>query len=479
MKFFQYPDGVPSRFSAVFLALALAGCAVGPEYQRPAHPLPAQYGESAAGEAAQEISAQWWKLFADAELDALVEKALRANNDLAAAVARLEEAEGALRETGAALLPEIDLDAGASRSKASTVTATPMPAGTPTHRDSRKAGLTTSFELDIWGKLRRATQAARAQVLASRNARDTVRLTLAGGVATAYLALRSADAQLAILADTRQSRETSLKIQRARLAGGVASALDLRQAESALGAVDAQLAEVRRQRALLENQLGLLSGEPGLKVAGGGLEKLPLPPLPPAGLPSRLLEARPDIRQAEEELSAASARIGVAKAALFPTLSLTGALGSESKALGDLFSGPAGTWSLGLNLAMPIFDAGRNTARIEQAEARQKQALANYQKAIQSAFKEVRDALANQRENAAVAAAQSQRLDEARQVLHLTELRLAAGYAAQAELLDARRAANDVALGHLAARQAQLGAAVDLFKALGGGWREEGRSAAP
>lgn len=461
-------------FSLTTLAAALAGCAVGPDYQRPVSDLPQRYGEADEGTSPEaNVQRDWWKLFNDPVLDRLVEQALARNTDVLAAVARVEEADAALREVGAALLPEIDLDVSGNRSRASSMTAVPMPAGTPVHRDARAVSLGTAFEIDVWGKLRRASEAARAQALASRYARDTVRLSLAGLVAADYLALRAYDAQLAAVADSRASRDASLKIVRSRVEGGVSSPLELHQAEASLAAVQAQLAGLRQQRAVTQHQLALLAGTPDLGLPAsdlGGFGHLPVPPVPPAGLPSRLLEARPDVRQAEEGLVAANARIGVAKAALFPTISLTGSLGSESQALADLFTRASSTWSLGLGLAVPVFDAGRNAARLDQASAREKQALAAYQKTVQTAFKEVNDALVGLRENAASEEAQALRSEAAQKALRLAQLRYEAGYSGYLEVLDAQRTSNDAITGFITARKARLAAAVDLFKALGGGW---------
>ena len=246
----------------------------------------------------------------------------------------------------------------------------------------------------------------------------------------------------------------------------------MHQAEGSLAAAEVQLSELRRLRALARNQLALLTGTPALRLDSGDLRQLPLPPVPPAGLPSALLEGRPDIRQTEETLISANAQIGVAKAALFPSLSLTGSLGSESAALADLFSGAAGTWSLGLAAAMPIFDAGRNAARIDQASARQRQALAGYQKTVQTAFKEVNDALIGLRENAESEQSQQRRVVAAQKTLELSQARYEAGYSGFLEVLDAQRSANETLLASVTIRQARLNSAVDLFKALGGGWQD-------
>ena len=452
------------------LTMALAGCAaLGPDYQRPAATLPGAYSEAGRAEAPAPVERDWWKLFKDPVLDDLMAKALGANLDLQAAVARVEEAEAAAREAGAALTPSVDLDAGAKRIRSSTVTGMPV----PKYRSSHTLGLSTAFELDFWGRLRRTKEAARAQALASHHARDTVQLSLAGLVANGYLALRALDAELAVSRESLASRESTLKIVGSRVEAGLASPLDLRQAEGALAAVQAQIAALRQQRAVTEHQLALLTATPDLKIAAGDLRQLPLPPVPPAGLPSSLLESRPDLRQAEEELVANNARIGVAKAALYPTISLTGSLGAESKQLSDLFSGGARTWTLGLGLMQPLFDAGANEARVDQASARQKQSVAAYQKAVQTAFKEVNDALVGLRENGEAETAQEARVAAADQALKLAKDRYEAGYSGYLDVLDAQRTVNDARQAAITTRESRLAAAVDLFKALGGGWKSE------
>lgn len=463
------------------LVLALAGCAVGPDYERPQSTLPATFapGAEAAADATatatNAVAKDWWTLFRDNTLNDLVNRALAHNHDLLAAVARVEEAEGLARQANAAFYPQVDLEAGSSRTEVSKKTAT-WSSSSPHLVDSRTAGLSTSFEIDLWGRLRRADEAARAQVLASRYARDTVELSVAGLVTTGYLTLRAADASLALSESTLALRAKSLDIVRSRLDAGSASPIELYQAEGSVAAVEAQIASLRRQRALAANQLALLTGDPALAIVGGDLRQLPTPPVPPTGLPSALLEARPDIRQAEETLVSANAEIGVAKAALYPNLSLTGTFGSASKALGDLFTGGAGTWSLGAAALMPLFDAGRNAALIDQASARQKQALVAYQQAVQTAFKEVNDALVSLSENAAGEAAQDKSVAAAQKTLELAQIRYEAGYSGFLDVLDAQRSANETLLASVSARQARLNSAVDLFKALGGGWTDEYRT---
>ena len=459
-------------FSVLTATALLAGCAVGPDYARPSATLPEDYSQAAPeARAAAPVNPDWWMLFGDAGLNALVQQALDANQDLQAAIARLEAAEAVAREAGAAYYPAIDLDAASSRLGTSGVTYNGQKMGGAIY-NNRRAALSLSYEIDLWGRIRRQNEAAGAEALASRFARDSVRLALIGQVANEYLALRSHDAEVAVSQETVTSRENSLRIVQARLDAGSSSALELAQAENSLATAQSQLSQLKRLRALSENQIALLTGQPGLRIPPD-LTPLPLPPVPPAGLPSTLLEARPDVRQAEEKLVAANARIGVAKAAYFPAISLTGVYGSESMALSNLFTGPAGIWSAALGLSMPIFDAGRTGARVDQATAGQKEMLATYRKTMQTAFKEVNDALASLRELAAEETANIAQLEAARRSLKLSQARYEAGYSGFLEVLDAQRTTNIAQLTYLNSRKNRLGAAVDLFKALGGGWRED------
>lgn len=449
--------------------LLLAGCAVGPEYVRPASTLPEQHKEaSAESPATNPVNPEWWTLFNDATLNQLVQQALAANQDLQAAVARLEASEAAAREAGADRYPSIGLDTRNSRNQSSGETASGR-FGPPTY-NTHRAALSLSYEVDLWGRVRRSNEAARAEVLASQFGRDAIRLALIGQLANEYIALRSHEAQLEVTQQTLESRQKSLKIVKSRLEAGTASGIDLAQAESALSATQGQWSQFKRLRALSENQIGLLTGQPGLKIAAVGLAQIPLPPTPPTGLPSSLLEARPDIRQAEEKLVAANARIGVAKAAYFPTIGLTGLYGGESAALADLFTGNANIWTAAIGLSMPIFDAGRTGARVDQATAMQQESLANYRKTVQIAFREVSDAIVNLQEYADEETAFSAQVTASKRALDLAQARYESGYSGYSDLLDTQRTLNTAQLLFLASRQYRLAAAVDLFKALGGGW---------
>lgn len=448
------------------LGCLLTACAVGPDYERPAVPSAAAYPEAAVG--AAELDRTWWRGFGEAELDRLVERALAANADLRVAVARVEEASAQLDDTAGAGLPAVDATAGDSRYKVSTGAYVPV-GGTAAGRSRRtlRGGLATSFELDFWGKLRRAEEGARAQLLAADHAAGQVRLTLVAAVVRAYANLRTGDVQVGAAAAVLAAREEELALYVRRLAAGSAQAADVAAAEVNRAAAVAALADARRARGQAEHLLGFLVGEPALGLPADA-RPLAAPPLPAAGLPSDLLARRPDVRAAEQALVAANARIGYVKAARFPTFTLTGAIGTESKAFAGLFEADTATSTLGLELRYPLLDYGRGAARVEAAVAAQHQAAATYEKVALNAFREVRDALADVRETAAAAAAAARRETAAAEALRVAEARARAGQAAPLEQLAARRAWAESQLAVARVRQERLGAQVDLIKALGG-----------
>ncbi|HSH54918.1 MAG TPA: efflux transporter outer membrane subunit [Methylotenera sp.] len=461
------------------MATMLAGCQIWPDYMRPKVAVPAQYSEpeqGSTGQASSQVASDWWKLYQDQTLNDLVEKALQNNTDIKLAVARIEEADAVMREVGAALFPRVDLDAAGTRSRVTEAGAFPAFGDNP--RNNYSVQLGTSFEIDFWGKLRNAKESARAQALSTRYAKDTVALSLSSLVVSNYLVLRSLESQIAVAQDNLKSRDESLALTKRRLDGGVASALDVHQAEVASANLTAQLAELTRLRALSMHQLAVLTGVLDLNVAMADIKTLPIPPTPPAGLPSSLLEARPDVRQAEQTMIAADANIGVAKAALYPTISLTASLGGESLELGDILKSAARIWTGGLSLNLPIFDSGRLNSRVDQASAKQKQALASYEGAIQNAFREVNDALVNLRQNSEREAALNRGQEAAKKALEVSENRYKSGYSAYLDVLDAQRVYNDTALAFIQSRQARLVATVELFKALGGGWKADNKEQA-
>lgn len=467
-----------SRFSlqplwgVVVLALVMNGCAlVGPDYKRPQETVPAQFTEQDVGIDSAAVSPTWWELYQDPVLNDLVSKARQNNTDIKRAVARVEEANAFLREVGSALLPTVDLNANATRSRVTEEGAFPVFSSNP--RNDYIVNVGTSFEIDFWGKLRRAKESARAQALGTRYARDTVSLSLASLVASNYLQMRSLDAQIILLQDSLRSRKESLALTKRRLEGGVASALDVHQAEVASSNIIAQIADLTRLRGLALHQLAVLTGVLDLQLAAADINALPVPPVPPAGLPSSLLEARPDVQQAEQNMIAANANIGVAKAALYPSISLTASLGAESLELGNILKQAARIWTGGLGLTLPIFDAGRLHSRVDQATAQQKQALASYEGSVQTAFREVNDALISVRQNTEREAALRNSEAASKQALQIAENRYQSGYSGYLDVLDSQRVYNDAALAYIQSRQARLVATVDLFKALGGGWQPE------
>lgn len=460
------------------ITVVIQGCiSVGPDYKRPESsdivPTDFSVGSNATEEQEQivvPISSTWWELYQDPVLNDLVAKALENNTDIKLAIARVEEADAYLQEVGAALFPTIDLKSNATRSRISKVSVIPVFPGLNAVRQIYSISLGTAFELDFWGKVRRAREAASAQATGTYYARDTVYLSLSGLIVTNYLLLRSLDAQLSVSRDNLRNREESLEITRRRLEQGFTSVLDVYQAETAHFNLVAQITDLSRQRAISEHQLAVLTGVLDLKLKEGDIKTLPIPPTPPAGLPSSLLEARPDVRQAEEKVIAATANIGVAKASLFPSIMLTTSFGRESISLGNLVKSAANIWTAGVNLNLPIFDAGRLLARLDQASAQQKQALISYEGSIRTAFREVNDALISVRKSSEQEAALQASEASAKKALQISEYRYKSGYSAYLEVLDSQRIHNDAALAVIRSRQNRLVATVDLFKALGGGW---------
>ena len=326
-----------------------------------------------------------------------------------------------------------------------------------------------SFEIDLWGRLRNATSAAQQQVLAAQYARDTVRIALVGTTVQTWLAVRSLDAQRAALDTQLGLRRDSLALVQRRVQGGVASGLDVAQAEGAVAALAAQRIELKRQRENLVNQLGVLTGQPGLQLPEDA-RPLPAPAEVPAGLPSELLQRRPDVQQAEATMRALFQQFEVTKKSAWPTLALTGSLGSQSADLLDLVKAGARIWSIGPSVLVSIFDAGRNQARTDEARSRAEQAALGWQKSAQVAFREVADALVNSEQLAAQEQEVERQRRAALEAQRIAQRRYEAGYSGFLDVLDAQRSAQDAELAILRARQGRLDAQVALMKAVGGGW---------
>jgi multidrug efflux system outer membrane protein len=462
----------PLRARPVVLAagaLLLAGCMVGPDYRRPVVTLPGQYPETDAAleQAEAGVPAAWWQLYGDPLLNELVDATLANNADLAQAVARVEEAQAALRQANAGILPELDLGANGGRQAFTNAQPTPRVV------TGLGFNLSTSYEIDFWGRIRRGVESARESLLASRYAHDVTELSLAATTAQAYFTLRALDALIAVTRESLRSFDASVDLTRRRAEGGVASDLDVRQAENQRQVARVQLAEIVRQRAVALHQLQALTARLDLAVAPRDLRELPVPVVPPPGVPSTLLERRPDVRQAEAALAAQNARIGVARAAMFPTISLTGDYGGQSSTLANLLAAPGRMWSIGFGLALPLFDAGRREAATELEEARTREAIGAYQKAVQGAFRDVQDALTNVRQSRDAQEDVRLRVESADAALRLAQRRYESGYSAFLEVLVAQRTLYEAQTGAVQNRQALMLATVDLMKALGGGWRPQ------
>jgi len=466
---------------ATLIATLLSGCfTLGPDYRRQAIDTPDAWP---APTTAASVPAEWWRGYHDPTLEAMIDEALVHNADLRLAIARVDEARASLGVARADQWPGVSANGSASRSRASEESAlNPRQGADPIYNNVR-ATLDASYEIDFWGKYRRATEAARAELLATQFNRDAVRLALIADVSRGYFNLRSLDAQVAITRRTVSTRLASLSLQRQRFAAGVASELELRQVEAEAAAAQALLPALETQLARQETALSVLLGRSPRAIVGStpergaAIEALTVPPAVPAGLPSDLLEHRPDLRQAEQQLIAANARIGQAKAAFFPSISLTGLLGGESTKLADLFSAPARIWQVSGSAAQTVFDAGRTGSRVKAAKAREQQALAQYQAAIQNAFRDTLDALVAQRKARETLDAEQARVNALESALNLGRLRYENGVASQLDVLDAERGLLAAELNRVEAQRAQLTATADLFKALGGGWESDRQSA--
>ena len=449
--------------------VALAGCSAAPRYERPAVELPAAWKESGPRYAED---GRWWQVYADASLDSLVQEALRMNADLLVAAARVDEARALLAEQQSFFFPRVDAQASAARQRISQRNATSFP-GIPTQFSQYRAGLNVSYEVDLFGRLRAGAAAARAELAASEASREAVRLAVAAQVAKSYYALHSFAQEVTLTRQTLELREQALQLQRKRFQGGVISEYDLRQLEAEAAVVRAQLPPLESQREREEAALAVLLGRTPKAVMESDIKLAPIeeklvPAVLPSGMPSELLLRRPDLVAAERELAAANARVAVARAQMFPSISLTGLLGSESRQLSDLFTGPAAVWSLAAGITQPIFAGGRLQAQSEAAQARERAALAQYQQAIRSAFGEVRAALIAQARARESFDAETAREDALNQSLRLARLRYDNGVASQLDVIDAERGLLAARIARIEALRNHRAAIADLFRALGG-----------
>lgn len=454
-------------------ALLLSGCAVGPNYKRPTVAVPTTYRGAVPDSTPQTETIslgdqKWWDIFQDEQLRSLIRTALQQNYDLRIAASRILEAKAQLGITRADQFPT--LSAGAGIQDVRTAQSTFLPAF---ETSTGQVNFSAAWDLDFWGKYRRATEGARANLLASEWARQEVVSTLVANVASAYFELRALDLQLEISKSTLNSRQESLRLTQILANGGATSLLDVRQAEQLVFTASAEVPALEQQIEQQENFLSILLGHnPGDIPRGQTLTEQHQPPQVPPGLPSSLLERRPDIRQAEEQLVAANAEIGVARAAYFPDISLSGSGGFQSSALTNLFSGPAGAWSFGASLAQPIFTAGRLRSGVRLAEAQQQTAALFYQQSIQEAFRSVSDALVAYRKTREFRTQQDLLFRSAEDAARLSHMRYAGGATGYLEVLTNETNAFSAELGLVQARLNELLAVVQLYEALGGGWQE-------
>jgi multidrug efflux system outer membrane protein len=454
--------------------LLISGCAVGPNYKRPSVDVPGTYRGTTPQEVqhpeAESLGDQkWWELFQDSQLQDLIRTALRQNYDVRIAATRILEARAQVGITRADGLPTIT--AGAQSFDQRSARSKFFPAyDTSAHQ----VDLSLAWELDFWGKYRRANESARASLLATQWAREAVISTLVSDVAADYFQLRELDLELEISKRTLASRRDSLRLTQTLANGGGTSLLDVRQAEQLVFTAAETIPNLERRIEQQENLIStLLGNNPGPVTRGAKLTEQPHAPEVPAGLPSNLLERRPDIRQAEAELIAANAQIGVARAAYFPEISLTASGGFQSSALTSLFTGPAGMWGFAGSLAQPIFAGGRIRSGVRLSEARQQEAALVYQQSIQQAFRGVSDALVEYRKDREFREQQEQLAFSAQDAARLSEMRYGRGATSYLEVLTNETNYFDAELGLAQAQLNELLGLVSIYRSLGGGWQEQ------
>ena len=458
----------------VCAALLTSGCTVGPNYKKPAATVPGAYRgltpEETANTGPASIGDQkWWEVFQDEQLKTLIRTALQQNYDVRIAGARILEAQAQLGITRADQFPTVSAGAGLSDQRSAKGKFFPAFEGS-----TGQLNTSAAWELDFWGKFRRATEAARANLLASEWARQEVIVTLVANVSAGYFQLRALDLELEISKRTLASRQESLRLTRSLADHGATSMLDVRQAEQLVFTAAAEIPTLEQRIEQEENLISILLGKnPDSVPRGQELTEQARPPKVPPGLPSALLERRPDIHEAEQQLIAANAQIGVARAAYFPQISLSGEAGFQSAALTNLFSGPAGLWNFGASLTQPIFTAGRLRSNVRFTEAQRQAALLFYEQTIQGAFRDVSDALIAYRKSTEFRTQQELLFQSAQDSARLSHLRYSGGVTGYLEVLTNETNAFSAELGLVEAQLNELLALVQLYQALGGGWQPQ------
>ena len=461
--------------------MLLAGCAVGPDYKRPeATTIPAAYANATNGwkvarPQGELPKADWWDVFGDPELSALEAQASGANQQLKAAVASFAEARASMDITRSGLFPNVGAGFSATRQRISPnapLTTTGQAIGQPSTYNDFTVPVDLSYEVDLWGRVRRSVESARAQARASADDLEAIKLSIQAEVALDYFTLRALDSEGAVLRSSVQVFSKSFNLTVDRRAGGVATDLDVAEAETVLKTTEAQIPAVALQRAQLEHALALLTGRPAATFRIPERSLSAAPPLIASGLPSELLERRPDISAAERRMAAANASIGVAKAAFFPTVELNGLAGLESVNAGTLFNWSSRTWALGPSLTVPLFEGGRLRAGLRFADATYEEMVANYRESVLTAFSEVEDSLAAQALLANQYEAQSAALIAARKQLEVANNRYRDGLTTYLDVATAESTELNIEFSTVQLRGQQLVAAVTLVKSLGGGWEE-------
>jgi NodT family efflux transporter outer membrane factor (OMF) lipoprotein len=452
----------------VLLSLALSGCSFGPEYVRPGQPVPDHYSANEP-EGASIAQLGWREFFHDAELQVLIGQVLEHNRDIRVASARVSEARGAWRIEGAALYPEFDAVGTGTRGR--SIFNLP---GAGTQRVDAKqvsAQLSAHWEIDFWGRLRNLKDAARSQYLATEEARRAVATDLIAQVANGYLLERAYAERAALARRSIATREDALRIMRRRYEVGAGSKLDMTQAQTLLAQAQIALQALEQDQAINRNALTLLAGQP-VTILAGSVDLVTADPVVtlPAGLPSDLLVNRPDIVAAEYRLKATNANIGAARAAFLPNISLTGAYGTASDALNRLFSAGSEAWTISPTISVPLFNAGRLKGNVDVAEARRDGAVADYERTVQAAFRDVSDALVRRRQLGLQIESTRDLLEAQRERARLAQLRFDNGRSAYLEVLDAQRDLFDAEQALVQLRRAELASIVALYSALGGGF---------
>jgi len=459
----------------------MAGCAVGPDYHRPeATTIPPAYANATNGWKVAQPQGQlskgnWWEVFGDPELSGLESQAAAANQQLKVAVAQFAEARATMDVARAGLFPNVGGGFSATRQRVSPnapLTTTGQPIGQPSTFNDFTVPLDLSYEVDLWGRVRRSVESARAQARASADDLEAIKLTIQAEVALDYFTLRALDSEQAVLRSSVKVFNTSYDLTVDRRNGGVATDLDVAEAKTVLKTTQAQIPAVALQRAQLEHALALLVGQPAATFRIPERSLSAAPPLIASGLPSELLERRPDISAAERRMASANAGIGVAKAAFFPTVQLNGLTGLESVNAGTLFNYSSRMWAVGPSMTLPIFEGGRLRAGLRLAKATYEEMVASYRQSVLTAFSEVEDNLAAQSFLASQYDAQSDALIAARKQLEIANNRYRDGLTTYLDVATAESTELNIEFSTVQLRGQQLVASVTLVKSLGGGWQE-------